>query len=422
MLIKQDIVVPLHIMKIVTVLLIATTLPAMLVPYVVAFVTPQTFRFPWFLAQSSGILRLDAVPPGWVGGFAESKPDYAYPRLTPDLSDLPMLDNMANINKLTRQQKVPYPQFSWLAIPGDDNSRVYQMFAQNISRLGYTDDGRVYSIICPQQGFGTAILGTLNVEVTVTGQRGWVNEPGHAVYADLGVKGRIWISESSKGLSFVKQLMAKYNTKGFPFSKANSINVTTHNPGQPWNPVFSLYNGTDPSFPHPSYALHWDKAYGVGFLNVAIGGIQLTGNDNVDQFNQIVLDIFNLASGNILKKGSTLSWNVWFAEPELVDHKEWSEHAQKWRDSIDVNHTSPTGEGSTQTYFDGRAFKPLRSAFAQECKLLQSFLMSGIPPVRSPPLRSRRLSVEPDDEDEDDEKEGIFGMLQEVDFDRYDDK
>ncbi|MDG1532587.1 MAG: hypothetical protein P8Q99_14710 [Paracoccaceae bacterium] len=36
--------------------------------------------------------------PGWVGGFEESNPDFAYPK--PDLSSLKMLDNLANINLL----------------------------------------------------------------------------------------------------------------------------------------------------------------------------------------------------------------------------------------------------------------------------------------------------------------------------------
>lgn len=379
-----------------------------------------TGTHPLHVVSKCPVFGLQAVPPGWVGGFAESDPKYAYPRLTPDLSDLPILDNMANIDKLTRQQKVPWPQFSWLSVPGDESSRVYQMFAPDISRLGYTDDGRVYSIICPQQGFGSAVLGTLNVEVTVTGQRGWVNEPGHTIYADMGVKGRIWISPGKKTPKIVQALQKKYNGKNFPFSKANSINVTTHNPGQPWNPIFSLYNGTDPSFPHPPYAQHWDKAYGVGYLNVEIGGIEKTGDENVDRFNQMILNVFNLGSGNILLKGSTLSWNVWFAEPELVDRTEWAKHAEYWRLSIDVNHTSPSGDGSNQTYYDGRVFKPLRSAFFQEMKLIQSYLTTGVKPVpvasfmAMPGEEGEEIGASAPEEEEDQET-----FLHELDLDRY---
>ena len=49
--------------------------------------------------------------PGWVGGFAESDSAFAYPQ--PDLSSLDMLENMANIDLLQRQQKVQWPEFSW---------------------------------------------------------------------------------------------------------------------------------------------------------------------------------------------------------------------------------------------------------------------------------------------------------------------
>jgi hypothetical protein len=106
------------------------------------------------------------------------------------------------------------------------------------------------------------------------------------------------------------------------------------------------------------------------------------------KFNQFVLDVFNIASGNTLKQGSTLSWTVWFKEPELVDRKEWAAHAKKWRDSIDVNYTSPTDAGSKQRYFDGRIFKPMKSAFWQEIKYLQSFLSSSKPAVRGPTRKS----------------------------------
>ncbi len=49
------------------------------------------------------------VPPGWVGGFEESNPAFAYP--DPNLSSLPMLDNMANIPRIKRQQRIYWPEF-----------------------------------------------------------------------------------------------------------------------------------------------------------------------------------------------------------------------------------------------------------------------------------------------------------------------
>ena len=89
-----------------------------------------------------------SVPPGWIGGFAAPNPAFAYP--DPDLDSLPMLDNMANIDQLDRQQAVLWPEFSWETVPGDPASRCFQMFAPDISRIGYTDAGRVYSRPWPQ--------------------------------------------------------------------------------------------------------------------------------------------------------------------------------------------------------------------------------------------------------------------------------
>jgi len=48
---------------------------------------------------------------GWIGGFAESNPAFAYPN--PDLSSLPLLNNMSNVNLLQRQLPVKWPEFSW---------------------------------------------------------------------------------------------------------------------------------------------------------------------------------------------------------------------------------------------------------------------------------------------------------------------
>lgn len=89
----------------------------------------------------------NSIPvPGWKGGFLDGHPDWKYPN--PQLGSLPMLDNLANINLLQRQMPVKWPEFSWKTQPdGGESSRCFQMFAPYISRLGYTDIGRVYSII-----------------------------------------------------------------------------------------------------------------------------------------------------------------------------------------------------------------------------------------------------------------------------------
>ena len=174
--------------------------------------------------------KLGAIPPGWIGGFAQSNPAFSYPN--PNLTSLPLLGNMDNIKLLQRQQKVCWPEFSWETVLGDPKSRCFQMFSPDISRLGYTDTGRVYSIICPQQGSCTPSLGCLNVEVTVTGQRGWADETTKLVAADLTVEGKVWFTpltlQQNPLVKLLWQLFADFGLP-FPSKKANAIKVTLHN-------------------------------------------------------------------------------------------------------------------------------------------------------------------------------------------------
>ena len=316
----------------------------------------------------------DVVPPGWVGGFAESNPAFAYPN--PDLSSLLMLDNMANIALLQRQQGVEWPEFSWETEKGKaDPKRCFQMFAPYISRLGYTDTGRVYSIICPQQGVCQTGIGCMNVEVTVTGQRGWVNETTREVAADMTVMGQIWFSPFAHE-DFIYQVLWDYfkNSKlPFPKDKDNSIKVTTYMPGNPGQRIFPVRRGQTDLFKSPDFAIH-KEAWAVANIDVEIGPIQKTNNDLVDHFNQLVMDIFNLASGNLLQSGNVLSWNVWLKAPALVDKEEWRTHAERWRKSIDEGHGSPDGPGTIARYFDGTPFSPVEQFLKDKIKEIIQWL------------------------------------------------
>ncbi|MBI1227947.1 MAG: hypothetical protein GC192_22135 [Bacteroidetes bacterium] len=298
------------------------------------------------------------IPPGWVGGFEESNPAFAYP--DPNLSSLPMLDNMANIGLLQRQQAVRWPEFSWQTIPGNENSRCFQMFAPDISRLGYTDTGRVYSIICPQQGACSPTFGCLNVEVTVTGQRGWANETDQEMAADMTVEGKIWFSPSSLENWKTILLWNLFNSLNLPFpsDKTHAIRVTTHCPGLPDQPIFFVRKGETTLFKSPAFAQHYDTAWAIGNLSVEIGPILSTGNSIADEFNTLVMEIFNFAKGNILQAGNILTWNLWFQPPTLVNQEEWRNHAEKWRQSIDADHGSPDGNGTEPRYFNGEPFNP----------------------------------------------------------------
>lgn len=321
------------------------------------------------------------VPPGWVGGFAESNPKFAYgPDSYPDLSSLPMLDNMANINLLERQQGVEWPEFSWITQPGgDESTRCFRMFAPYISRLGYTNTGRVYSIICPQQGIYIKGIGYLNVEVTVTGQRGWVNETTREVAADMTVEAKVWFGPSAHKSSFGEKLLEFFTYFNYPFpsKKKNAVIITTHAPGNPDNPIFPVRKGETKLFQSPSFARH-PKAWTVANVEVEIGPVQKRGISIVDEFNNLVVELFNLVSGNLLLSGNLLSWNVWFKAPRLVDQEEWRDHAEKWRKSIDEDHGSPDGEGTNARYFDGSPFKPFENLIDEKVKEIIEWIKEHI--------------------------------------------
>ena len=318
--------------------------------------------------------------PGWVGGFSTSNPKFAYPK--PDLSSLPMLGNMANIPLLQRQLDVLWPEFSWETVKDDPDSRCYQMFAPDISRAGYDKAGRIYSIICPQQGAWSPMLGDLNIEVTVNTQRGWVNESatdldGDLVAADMTVTGQIWFGPSAKDKDWYNILNWILQSAGqpFPLDKAHAIQVRLHEVGNPDEPTISVRSGINPGFKNPPFALHKDVAWAVANVAVQIGPIEPRNDEMVDDFNAMVMAIFNLASGNLLTEGNILTWNVWLNAPTIVDQAEWKGHAEYWRQSIDTGHGSPDGPGTPPRYFNGDPFNPLDALIKEEWNLIKAFVM-----------------------------------------------
>ncbi|MFT6512859.1 MAG: hypothetical protein ACJAX1_001431 [Neolewinella sp.] len=250
------------------------------------------------------------------------------------------------------------------------------MFAPDISRLGYTNKGQVYSIICSQQGAASPHLGSINVEVTVTGTRGWADETTKTLAADMMVEGRIWFAPSAHDRLMVQQFANHFKKHNLPFpsNKANAIVVETFKPNEPDQPIFPLTKGPSTDFPIPDFAKHEGIAWSMGNLGVEIGAIKKTNIEKVDKFNQLILDIFNTASGNMLQQGNTLTWNVWFTAPELVVEEEWEAHAIKWRESIQADYGSPDGPGTAARYFDGSPYKPLKDLSIKELPRILAFV------------------------------------------------
>lgn len=304
-------------------------------------------------------------------------------------------DNLDNITDIKRMWRAQWPEFSWLTVPGDDNSRCYQMFAPDISRVGYGDPDpandnhcEVYSIMCPQQGIWIEpIEGTLNIEVTVTSSGGWVIENPMTMDAQITIKPAIWFSpDSVQNKPIIKALWELFEHSGIPFpsSKDKAIRLNAYgvnSKDQPEkSPVLNIVNGMDPNYAVPDFAQHnspniyGEDAAVVVYLGVEIGSVIPTGNEIADWFNNLIMDIFNLASGNLLANGNVLSWNVWALEPEEVYTQEWAMHADYWRFSLDVNHRSPDGNGRNPQYFNGDPFSPKTALICNKLEELKNKL------------------------------------------------
>ncbi len=185
----------------------------------------------------------------------------------------------------------------------------------------------------------------------------------------MTVTGKIWFSPSANQNIIVKLMWEYFKDKKLPFpsDKSKAIEVTTHKVGSPEQPIFPLRKGESTEFTSPDFARHPEEAWTVGNLGVQIGPIKPTGHGAVDIFNQRVLDLFNLASGNMLQFDNVLTWNVWFAPPQLVNTEEWTTHAERWRESIDADHGP---NSSPAKLADGSLFKPAVS----EAKELEGLL------------------------------------------------
>jgi len=194
------------------------------------------------------------------------------------------------------------------------------MFSPDISRLGYDKKGRVYSIICPQQGTYIPGIGTMNLEVTVTGNRGWVDESAtnkkpsdkddsmtNDVAVDIGVEAKIWFSQKAKKSTLLRPLVTAVEKEllgaeyvSFPSSKEKAIRLRTCRPGFPDQSTFPLKKGPCKEFEIPEFAKHEEISWSVAHLGVQIGSIIKTGCPKIDKFNQTILDLFNVNAGNML--------------------------------------------------------------------------------------------------------------------------
>ncbi|MFT5668736.1 MAG: hypothetical protein ACI9DK_002941 [Vicingaceae bacterium] len=321
---------------------------------------------------------------GWKGGFLKEHPKANYP--TPDLSGLTFNGNLECMKKITRQQRVLWPEFTWETEPGKaDPKRCFQMFAPDISRVGYDDTGESWAIICPQQGAFIPGLGTLNVEVTVTKQKGWVDETSKTMAVDMSVQPQIWFSPAAKKSKLGRDLWLLFDLLDlhyhFPAEKANAIQLNTYQTTKQESKVIAIRDGLFMEGNLPDFTLHNKKgeAWSHANVEVEIGDIEPSKHKIVTEFNELVMKAFNIGSGNMLKKGNILAWNVWFDAPTLVDPTEWENHAAFWRTSIDVDHCSPDGNGSIAKFADGTPFSAEKEIFEEVIQDIEKFIKKHMP-------------------------------------------
>lgn len=326
------------------------------------------------------------VPDGWVGGFENSNPLFPYP--TVDLSSLPVTGNMENIDKLTRMQKVRWPEFSWQMVPGTASTRIFVTLSTHVSRLGYDNAGRVWSIICPQLGTKTDVA-NFNLEVTVTGVRGWTNEPGRITGVQMSVVVKLWFtpptgnSVLSRAFRFLLGLLGSFTE--LPLTKQKAIVVDVNDPGNPNEPLFRLGQGLDPAYNAPWFKVHWnDGAYATTWLAAQVGPVIHPSStpQMIQDFNELIVALFNFKSGNMVKNGNTLSWNIWFQPPQLVNQTEWQEHAEFWRDSLNFNGTTPGDEADPNFYyFNGDVATPQTNLnfIVDQLQLIYDFISKHFP-------------------------------------------
>jgi hypothetical protein len=236
--------------------------------------------------------------------------------------------------------------------------------------------------MCPQQGIWIqAIGGTLNIEITVTGAGGWVREVSELeIQAQITIEPRIWFSpDTVQHNVLIKLLWRLFDALSAPFpsSKATAIRLSAYGVDQQNHPLQSslltIRNGLDPTYAVPPFARHdqpdsdGQVAAMVVHLAVEIGQLVSTGHEVADWFNALVMDIFNLASGDLLRHQTVLSWNVWALAPEPVFTPEWARHAEYWRYSLDVNHRSPQ-------YYQGEPFVPALARIYHQLEALRDKL------------------------------------------------
>jgi hypothetical protein len=307
------------------------------------------------------------------GNFNPPRPEL----LNGDISNLDWQTNHSDHDDsllVQRFMRVEWPEFSWTDF---DGKRIFQKLTSDISRLGYTNDGLLTHFICPQMGKLTDVLGTAQVEVTVTKQRGYVDESKlpqpidhiinpdtpnaqqeHWCNLDIEVLVQVWfpdVLKSGPNVSFIVNSIVSILQSSFgitfPHSKQTAIKVGAID-YDTRRTYLSYKKGRNPGFTAPAFTIH-PEACAATYLRAIVNPQPNppSGMDSADEagkfrahatyeLHKSLFKIFNMMYHNIL--GGELSWNINMSCPELLDsdakRQAWEDHRRLWQESMGTVH------------------------------------------------------------------------------------
>jgi len=243
--------------------------------------------------------------------------------------DIPMKNNHDNDHKITRMVRGWWPEFSWW-MDKDNKSRgkVYTRLVQDITRIGYNDNGEILSVICPQRGT-CQFYGCVKFEFTVEQCKGWINEKNLTCHGFLKTHVKLWLDEGSKDNSIIKYIRKKYPSDYyFPLGKSKAIIIDVYtNEGSGYQ-EFRDFNNIEPN-------LHPEASLCARILPCTIGDVRSTGNQKADKINNLLKKIVLLEGSNIIQKGNLVYWDLYLLKPEVINKKEYMNHVNVLKDSIE---------------------------------------------------------------------------------------
>jgi hypothetical protein len=253
---------------------------------------------------------------------------------TPEYNSIPLRGNHDRDREGTIMMRGWWPEFRWFEYPNtNNNSKVYRLADQDITRLLYNNRGEILSVICPQFGFCVPGLGCVRIEITITHVKGWIDEVNKKCRGHVKFMGQIWIDDYSKDHppGLIKYITNNYKGS-LPFSKKHSIKILGFNDKELKDPLVELkdMNNIKPN-------LH-KEAYTIIGLSGYFGGISNTENKFIDN---VIVDIANIVSSNMFVIGNKMTWEVYGTHPELVNMDEYLKHVKELKHSIELTKNNP---------------------------------------------------------------------------------